>query len=584
MSQAAPIAGACSEPTPPRSLWMGLFFAAAAALYTAAHFTGLEYHSGYYGNAYQAIHPNSFANDPYMAPGRPTMISLYYGLAKVVGSLWLDDRFTLFVYLGLAIAALVFTDKTIRCLGLQSLPERVAVLSLMLLEHRFKDNHANLVSLWDFNPTTLAGPVAIALIYLIVSGRGGAAMLPVMALLSALSMKNAWFPILFGLTVLFRDRLSARRKIVAAASAGIVISLSLSAYYLFWRPSGMDHPAVFDYIIRYMDNSEANPFLDTFLSNVLFGLLSMGGLLIRLPDAAVERRVKTAVALGIFIWLAGGCYLSWAPDILKIPYVVPFDVNRALWWPQYLSYLALGVFAVRRLREASRPQEKFIGAAILLALLLTPFKPKVALAATALSIAAPAGILLCRRLNKSLFREPWRQGTALVLAGCVLAVLGTKTVQRRSAFSFLVRHGILGDNPGAKWVGVNEYLRDQTSPPATVFALSLGDYPWRPKGLRYDQSVKIRGGRPMQIGHDVSFHFDLLKLQWNGDRNRRMDALVAGWNQRDAATVREGLAFFNWPDVLVVPASEAAWLAPKAGWPYRMDARINDFTLWRKNR
>lgn len=556
-----------------------VLFALWTILYGVAYFTGLEYHSGYWGNAYQALHPESFQGDPYMAGNRPTMLSLYYGFVRLVGDRWLDDRLTLCVYLGLVLLAIAAVDRLARLFGASRPAERLAIVSLMLVSHSFKDGQGVPVSSADFNPTTVAGPIALWLLWAGLSGARTRVILGLMALLALISVKNAWLPL--GITGLLwaRQRLSPRAQRAVGAGALMAAAAALSVYYLWLRPPGDAHPALFDYILQHMDNSEANPFLDTWAGNAAFLTLCGAAWLVRLPDPAMTQKLRVVAGAGLVVFALGGGYLSYAPAALKIPYLVPFDPNRALWWPIAVLLVALSAAVLRRLAAAASWRQAAPALAGLIALYLLPWHAGRA-ALLALTLAAGT---LWRRLTARPAAS-WVVGlAALGLALTSSATLAWAAWRRLPALRTLAATGIMGDHPAAKWMGVSEFIRARTPPTATVLALVERDYSWRPPGLRADGSLRIRTGRGMPVGHDVAFHFDLERLRWNQRRmTQEIPALTSSWSRRDPGGVSAALAALGSPDYLVVPLAQAGWVEDQAPLGYARVADVGAFTILKR--
>ncbi|MBI3320297.1 MAG: hypothetical protein HYZ89_06920, partial [Candidatus Omnitrophica bacterium] len=170
---------------------VGVFIAVMTVLYPLAMFRGLEPYSGYFGNVYHALHPDSFPNDPFMSPDRPTMQSLLYVVVKMTGEFWLDDRVTLLLFMGMAAITLIGIDKTLRVLGAQRVGERVAMLSMMLLGHQLLVSHAFVIDMLDFSPTVFAAPPIVWLLYGSLSGSRMRQVIPLMLLIPLISLKSA---------------------------------------------------------------------------------------------------------------------------------------------------------------------------------------------------------------------------------------------------------------------------------------------------------------------------------------------------------------------------------------------------------
>src|SRR3990167_7627616 len=115
-----------------------LFLILFSLAYTVYGFKGIDFHSGYHGNTYKTIYPDSFPKDRYFPSTRPTAFSLFYVLVRFLGKICLDDRFFFLVYLAWVVAAVIALDKIIQTLQVKSKLERAALLSIFFVQHRFK--------------------------------------------------------------------------------------------------------------------------------------------------------------------------------------------------------------------------------------------------------------------------------------------------------------------------------------------------------------------------------------------------------------------------------------------------------------
>ena len=214
------------------------------------------------------------------------------------------------------------------------------------------------------------------------------------------------------------------------------------------------------------------------------------------------------------------------------------------------------------------------------------------LAKVALTSLSLVGLLLLRRGLRWIESKSHRQmGPAhlsfsnLVLIAFVLTtgtILGGKTWYRLSAFQFLARYGIMGDNPAAKWVGVNEYFRESTPIGATFLAVVPRDYPWRPEGVYFDGSLKIRTGRSMPGGHEIAVYFDPKKQQLNQKQQQLYEELAQSWLKKDGPEVLKEIEALGLPDYLVFSTEKAAWLPHVLQGRYRQATQIGDFSILRK--
>lgn len=562
----------------PRSIVLLILLLGVA--YTLAMFRGLENHPGYFGSAYQVIYPGSFPNDPFMAPDRPVRLSLYYGLVRWAGPVWLDDRFTLVLFFVMTLLSLLCLDKTACLLGANRPAERAALLALVLLEHQFFITHVLLVDNYGFNGTALGGACALWLLYASLAGWNPLAVLALVGLCLAVSMKNTWLPVLISLFLLWKEQLGPRSKRFWLFGACGIASAAVAYYYVVMRPARGTDAVLFDYILRFLDDVEANPFWYPLWCNLFFMGFCLLTFLVRDLPPTLLSKVRSMAVMGLLAWFLGGVYLTCAPDLLKLPQGVPFDLRRALRWPSYIVFIAVAVHLLKRLQRASSAQAWILCWVGLMALYLLHVEFRANLAGMIFVLTA---VLVWAYVRWDLGRlEPAQRLriVAISLVAGTLALYGVGAVHRRSsALMHLARYGILGDNPCAKWVGVNEYIRRSTPPSATVLAMSLEDSQRKPSSLRFDGSLRTRAGRSMPMGHRASFYFDYAKLLWWEKRNRIVQELAHQWESEDAEGSLRSLSDLGPPDYLVVPTTKSTWVRQARGFPYRSEAMIGEFSI-----
>lgn len=551
--------------------------------YAAAMFRGLEGHSGYSGCAWQAIFPGSFPGDPFMRPDRPVMLSLYYWIVRWVGPLWLDDRFTFFVFAGMAAVALMAVDKTLQVMGVVSRMERAALMSFILLEHRLLVAHPLLIDNYGFSGTWLGGIVGLWVVLGALAGWGPARQIPLMALAFACSIKNTWVPLIFSSVLLWKEHLGPKAKGWALGAAVGGMGAVVALYYACIRPATGNDPALFDYILNRIDQDEANPFWNPLWANLVFAALCGSAFLFRDLPEAVLRRVRILAGIGLALWILSGVYLSFSPDFLKIPYLVPFDPRRALRWPSLVVFLALGVHLMKRIQAADSSRSGWFAWLGLMGLYLAHEEIRWKLAVVVVGVAA-ALLLRGRTLSLAALGPAGRlRLAALPLLVGTLSLYSVGAIRERGeALRHLVRTGIMGDNCTAKWVGVNEYIRGKTDPAGVVLAMSLEDTHRKPAPLQFDATLRTRSGRSMPMGHMASFYLDYPMLQWWEERHRWMDELAAAWTREDRNAVAQGLARFGTPDYLIIPTPKAGWAERLSGFNYQMETRIGEFTVFRR--
>jgi hypothetical protein len=595
------------------SRWItGLVLGLLAALYAAVYFPGLEATTTYSGFAYKLVHPDSFPGDPYMntdppawlqrlpapiariaapfASENPTFLSLQTPLVQLFGELWLDDRVAFLIYAGLALLAMWGVERIAALCGLSPL-ERLAVVAVLAVDHCYKEHLVQLVSSANFNPTALAYAPAIWLAYATLARKP----IPVIAglgLLTALmSVKTGWFPVLVAGALTLHDRFGVSwKRLAITAAAGLAI---LFAGYALTHGANVEQARYFDLIHFTAELGEADPFLEAGPGNVMYLALLLIGLRLRLASPELTARLRAVWALSLLVFVGGALYYRFSPTPLKIPLFLALGVNRSTWWTALLLWLVLAAVGVRALREPS-PRARLAGWALLAAVFGMPWLryPMWDLHPSAVKRAAAAGVALglallgravWQRLRRGAAPIPWH---TVATASWVLAIgiiLGGLTLRRAPALAYLARHGVIGDAATAKWVGVNEYIREQTPPEASVLTLVTRDLPWRPEGLRTDGSLRTRTGRRMPIGMELSIWRNPEKVRWHRQQEARIQALLAAWERQDPAEALAALTALGLPDYLVVAASRTQWLDGQRALPYHPVKAIGEFVIFQRS-
>lgn len=571
-------------------LWSAIVIFAIAVTYTLGRFPGLEWHSAYTGQTYKILHPESFPNDPFMPTINPISISSYYWIVRLAGEIWLDDRFTIFVYFGLVILALMGIDRTAQVLGANRLTERVLILAFFAADHTYRDALGQIVTYADFYAGTFAGVVVIWLFYLLFAGAAPWRIAACILLLWSLNPKWAWFPTIVATVLLLRERLTVRQQAVALGGAIAVGVVAYVTYYFLLRTPGSLHVALFDRLVD-MENSEVNPLLDRPVANLMYFILLGLGVWFA-PPAPQANRVRIIMGMGVLLWVLGGLYLTYTPDFLKFPYIVPLAFNRATQWPSYVGLLALAVGVCLRLREESW-WKQLASAVLLLAVHIgwTGSRSLAALVAPAILVAGAEVIVVDWKLfsakgerrallNRFQFYIPAVLTVTLVLIGVSQNSLLTIRRASASAFESLMRYGVIGDNPSAQWVGVNEYIRTQTPDGAVILPITTYDYPWRP-GIGQNNFLRTRTGRSLPYGSEWAVLFDYPLLERAHQNNIQSGLLGVGLKIRDFEVINAGLAYFS-PDYLVVVNSEVLWLS-RGLRGYRLKDSVDQYTIFERS-
>jgi hypothetical protein len=139
---------------------------------------------------------------------------------------------------------------------------------------------------------------------------------------------------------------------------------------------------------------------------------------------------------------------------------------------------------------------------------------------------------------------------------------------RWNSVVFLFQHGIVGDSPGAQWVGVNEYFRKETPFDCSVICLVGPTY-------KVDTSLRVRTGRSMPLAsHEIAFYFNYKKRV---EQLRRVDIGIKLQNSMqacDKAGIKENLDTIGHPDYVVLTDNdrcnlqELGYVAEKKIEPY----------------
>lgn len=590
---------------------LGLF----SILYALAYFPGLEYHSGYYGMTYKLLHPESFPSDPYLAStppafvaqwpewlrrlgaplltGHPAALSLCTPLVSLAGSLWLDDRFNLIVYWLLVVFSLWGLERLTSLFGLNRL-QRLAVIAVVLLDHTFKEHILQLVTSKNYSPTNFVYPLAIWLMYMSLKGGSPRPAIALSALCVLTSMKNGWFPAVAALLLTVRETLRLPWRRIAAI-AGLTAATGLAVYVAIHGDNARG-AFVFDKAHAMIELGEANPLKEPGVGNIIYVLLVAAGAAVggSFGSRELSSRIRAICAIALTVFAGGAAYYSYAPDAMKIPFLMALAVNRSTWWPAFLVWVALSAYAVKRI-ERNAPGGRALGWAILMLLYGAPWfeaqsvrlnpllvKKLVLVMALAAATGVIAAAWRMAGFGRSGARRPLMRAEVVWLLPFMLATaLGFSKIlwTRRGDLAFLARHGIVGDNPGAKWLGVNEFFREETGEASTVLPLSTGDYPWRPAaadGVALDASLKTRSGRSSPLGHSIAVYLDYDKQLIDSRLLATQASFYDHWRGCNLEGLRADLDSFGQPDYLVAPDSR---LCPVESLGYHEVKRIGSFVI-----
>jgi len=561
-------------------------------LYAVARFPGIETHSGYFGMAYGLIHPGSFGQD-INANFHPAMISWYSIMVKIFGEAWLDDRLNLFFYFILTLLSYLAVGKVAELFGMRSILGRLAVIGIAAGHHMFADNVPQIIDVVCYRPSTYAYPIGFWLAYFLLRGGSHRAVVYMAMLIVSMSFKNGWFPAFTGLLIIGREAFGwSWRNIFLVCLAGLTVIFAGHYFLQIYTGSLADTVWVFDTTLATTENSEANPWLDGLGAWVLLSLMGVMALVCRRGNA-VEKRFSIVCAASFIIYYLSGFYYSLAPDAMKIVLFAAMAVNRSTWWVQVMIFIVLGAWLVRGIEQGS-PWKKAIMILGLILLFLFPvfeypawggwfsngncfiIPPIVKKCYTIVILyLVLAGVVWSLRVARGM---KLTQRDVLVIA-CVPLILAAtlsglyKLNVRKAAIADMFRYGIAGDSRGAKWRGINEYFRQNTTSQESVMAFSGSN-------LRVDPSIKIRSGRgSAATNHPIAFYFSAEKRKKSLKVYEILDALEVDLKACNIAEIRRKFALIGKTDYLVIPENHACDLSPTG---YTRVTAINNFNIWKR--
>lgn len=594
------------------AILFGLAVALFAFMLTFKYFPGLENEHAYAGLAYQSIHPDAFAGDPYRDPENsrlsPIRLSLTYVLSKAVGELWLDDRFLALLYAGLVAVGLLGIDRIARLLGCSGMWERLVILLVFLKDHAVLDHKVLLAHHQGFNHTVFAIPIIVWLFYTALARKG----LPVVLLLSLLllvfSLRYAPIPVLTAMAVVAMTGKRWERY----ALGGLCVMGLLAAYWVLFHVMAVPDPwrlELWD-ILRTAAGGDVNPFhnflgaTEPFIFRNLIWLIILGTVFFLSPSGdPTFRGVRTIMLMGFLTWLLGGLYISHAPDFLKLPLLQGIAPTRALAWPQNIAYVAIFALGFRWVATESNRKKIMVtcmGFAVLF--IIGPGnidRWSILLAAGTFAVMALHWVgwpktLTGRTAENSLethVRKNWRlmvlQTLSIVIAIAYAATLGGKI----PAWKTTLETGVFGHAAPAAWIGVAEYIRDKTPPTASVLPITYRgapSYPEMPSSaangrLWATRSLGTRAGRTMPVPEDFPGDFRNPDSWQQSDRQktviRRIEETLMN---RDVSSAVAAIAALKpIPDYVILPE---AVLGPsvKAIGDFRFEDRVRGYAVFKR--
>jgi len=571
-------------------------------LFSVSRFYGLEEHPAYSGMAYSIIHPQYFTvgldTNDYIVPHAAV---LYAFLVKLAGPLWLDDRFCLFIYFLFALAAFTGTVRIILLWTGRNVLAVLTVLGIAAAFHQFITNSPQILEQGSFRPSAFTHPFVIWGVYFILRKSWGKAAL-MMVLANAMFVKEAWFPALAGLCFFLKDRYHLRWSLIASA-LGIAFFIFLGGNYWYQVSHGTlwENARAFD-MAHAWENGEGDPLMDG-SGPVIYLLLIILCWRVRFPDGEVTAFIRRLSGLSGIVYILGAVYLNCAPDALKVPFFAAIDVTRSTWLGQLMMFIFLASFLVRKIDFTSLKKSLWAWAGLILLYVFPVFDlffwkfffnqssylypkgqpliyPEIRNKCIMLMVLVPvlAVIYFIRQ------KRGFKKGNVAMLVFIPIIVLSfashlNKLHQRSEALNFLFHNGIVGDSASAKWVNINEYVRQSISPENTVMAFS---YNSGGKGeISLDGSLRVRTGRLSGIPMGYTSYFDY-------NKSKQIEALSSfavtfslALSNCDAVGVNRTFKLVPLPDYMIFPADYRCELPGLLG--YSKIKEIDPFVILKKN-
>lgn len=588
-----------------------------AAVMTLKYFPGLENEPAYAGIAFQTIHPDAFQGDPYRGPNLATnstiiQLSAVYGLVRIFGDLWLDDRFLSIIYFLMVAVGLAGVDKTARLLGATGVYERLVILMFFAKDHAVLDHKVLLAHHQDFNHSVFAIPIIVWLFYAAIARKGLPVVLALSVLLLAFSVRNAPIPILMAMAVTFFLGSKIEKIWIGILSLGGII-FSYWVLFHFFSVDEASRKALWD-ILRNAGEGDVNPFHAAFYdvsgflkANSVWLALILGAFFLSPTKETSFKGVRILMIVGGLTWLLGGLYISFAPDLLKFPLLQGTAPTRALAWPQNIAYIALLAIGFKFIRDhRSLKHTVFVGLGFAILFVIGPgnFDRWSLLLVSAALVTISIHYFGCiptwtgRQPDQTLPDHVVQQ-TSRIMAHSLIIVLAigyaVALYGKAPAWRTAWHTGVFGDSLAAAWIGVAEHIRNNTASDAVIFPIMHSYRSTYPvvspppansvTSISINRSLGTRSGRAMPVPEDFPGNFrDPKAWQDSIEDQKRIDAIKLNLIAGKYCDVALGVESIHpVADYIVLPES----LLPEEGAPigaYQTTYRLNGYAIMHHDR
>ncbi len=588
-----------------------------AVVMTLKYFPGLENEPAYAGIAFQTIYPDAFQGDLYRGPNLATnstiiQLSAVYGLVKIFGDLWLDDRFLTVIYFVMVAIGLIGVDKTARLLGATGIYERLVILMFFAKDHAVLDHKVLLAHHQDFNHSVFAIPIIVWLFYAALARKGLPVILALSILLLTFSIRNAPIPILMAMAATFFLGSRIEKIWIGILSiAGIILS-----YWVLFHFFSIDETSrkTLWEILRRAGEGDVNPFhgafydVGTFLKvNSVWLALILSAYFLSPTEDTSFKGVRILMIAGGLTWLLGGLYISFAPDVLKFPLLQGTAPTRALAWPQNIAYIALLAIGFKFIKNHRLLRHiVFVGFGFAILFVIGPgnFDRWSLLLVSAVLVTICAHYFGCmptwtgRKLNQTLTDHIVQQ-TSRIMAHSLIVVLAigyaVALYGKTPAWRIAWNTGVYGDSLPAAWIGVAEYIRENTASDAVIFPVMYSyrsTYPVVSKppvnsitSISINRSLGTRSGRAMPIPEDFPGNFRDPKAWQDSIKDQKeIDAIKVNLINRNYCAFIFGVESIHpVADYIVLPEG----LLPEEGaaiGAYQTKYRLNGYAIMHRDR
>ena len=561
-------------------LMLAAFVVLALAM-TLKYFPGIEGSMPYAGNVFQAIYPDAFPGDPMIGAERPIwekpfQLSLFYALVRLRGEIWLDDRFVAAVYLGLIVVSLIGIDRIVRLAGILDCLPRLIIQLIFMRDHQIFFNKVYFAHQSDVHHVAFVIPIIIWMMVATFARKSLWLILFLCVLVAAMSVKMAPYAIAYSLLTAAFLGTRRERMVIAFVFAMALVVFYIAVTQVLVIPE--------DYRVElwnlmfgnlksdFIHNTAFAPTPDwptTALRNAAFLGLCLGAMAVPAPRNDAVRAMRLFIGLGLATWLIAGLYFAFAPDALKLPHLILFSMVRSLRWPQTIAYILLMVALFNWLKDTQslgRIASAVLGLGALFAIGQSNHAEWTALFAASIAAIAAGHWLFARRrgdvetaavhfADAGVLADLVRRHHLLLLAQALALTIGiafTSTVSTRlPAWKTLAEHGVMGDSRSAKWIGIAEFIRENTPADAVVLPYQYGRKPGELMfGGRY---IATRSGRSTPVISEYSSIFD--RDGWKLEKRQQKLVLSLGENllNQDWRAAKDDLSSLTpRPDYLIL--------------------------------